>query len=71
MRAFMKLAVVQTKLYLREPVGVFFTLLFGPLMLIMMGFIFGNEPQALYNGLSQMDVSVPGLHCPRSSASPD
>jgi ABC-2 type transport system permease protein len=60
MRAFMKLAVVQTKLYLREPVGVFFTLFFGPLMLIMMGFIFGNEPQALYNGLSQLDVSVPG-----------
>ena len=59
MRTFIKLAVVQTKLYLREPMGVFFTLLFGPLMLIMMGFIFGNEPQELLNGLSQMDVSIP------------
>ena len=59
MRAFMKLAVVQTKLYLREPMAVFFTLLFGPLMLIMMGFIFGSKPQELLNGLSQMDVSVP------------
>jgi ABC-2 type transport system permease protein len=59
MRTFLKLAVVQTKLYLREPMGVFFTLLFGPLMLIMMGFIFGNKPQELLNGLSQMDVSVP------------
>jgi ABC-2 type transport system permease protein len=59
MHAFMKLAVVQTKLYLREPMGVFFTLLFGPLMLVMMGFIFGSEPQELLNGLSQLDVSVP------------
>lgn len=59
MRTFLKLAVVQTKLYLREPMGVFFTLLFGPLMLIMMGFIFGTEPQEVLSGLSQMDVSVP------------
>jgi ABC-2 type transport system permease protein len=59
MRTFMKLAVVQTKLYLREPMAVFFTLLFGPLMLIMMGFIFGSKPQEVLNGLSQMDISVP------------
>jgi ABC-2 type transport system permease protein len=59
MHTFMKLAVVQTKLYLREPMGVFFTLLFGPLMLVMMGFIFGSEPQELLSGLSQLDVSVP------------
>jgi ABC-2 type transport system permease protein len=59
MRTFLKLAIVQTKLYLREPMGVFFTLLFGPLMLIMMGFIFGSKPQELLSGLSQLDVSVP------------
>ncbi|MGA9398702.1 MAG: ABC transporter permease [Anaerolineaceae bacterium] len=59
MHAFLKLAIVQTKLYLREPMGVFFTLLFGPLMLVMMGFIFGSTPQPILNGLSQLDVSVP------------
>ena len=59
MHTFGKLAVVQTKLYLREPMSVFFTLLFGPMLLVMMGFIFGNAPQPLLHGLSQMDVSVP------------
>jgi ABC-2 type transport system permease protein len=59
MSALMKLAIVQTKLYLREPIAVFFTLAYGPLLLIMMGFIFGNEPQEVLNGLSQLDISVP------------
>jgi ABC-2 type transport system permease protein len=59
MHAFGKLAVVQTKLYLREPIALFFTLLFGPLMLVLMGFIFGNTPQPMFNGLGQMDISVP------------
>lgn len=59
MRAFTKLAFVQTKLYLRDPMSVFFTLLFGPLLLIMFGFIFGNEPQAILGGLGHLDISVP------------
>lgn len=60
MRAFMKLSTVQTKLYLREPMSVFFTLAFGPIMLVMMGVIFGSLPRPELNGLSQMDLSVPG-----------
>ncbi len=60
MRAFMKLSSVQTKLYLREPMSVFFTLAFGPIMLVMMGVIFGSLPRTELNGLSQMDLSVPG-----------
>jgi ABC-2 type transport system permease protein len=59
MRALRKLAIVQAKLYLREPVGVFFTLLFAPLLLIMMGFVFGNAPDALFGGRGQLDVNVP------------
>jgi ABC-2 type transport system permease protein len=56
----MKLSSVQTKLYLREPMSVFFTLAFGPIMLVMMGVIFGSLPRTELNGLSQMDLSVPG-----------
>jgi ABC-2 type transport system permease protein len=59
MRAFAKLAVVQTKLYLREPMALFFTLLFGPMLLLLMGLIFSGTPQLQLNGLSQMDISVP------------
>ena len=59
MRALWKLTVVQAKLYLREPIGAFFTLLFAPLVLILFGFIYGNDPQTAFGGLGSMDVSVP------------
>ncbi len=59
MSTFVKLATVQTKLYMREPMAVFFTLILGPMVLVMMGLIFGNAPQAQLGGLSQLDISVP------------
>lgn len=59
MYAFGKLSMIQTKLYVREPMAIFFTLLLGPLMLVLMSFIFGNTPRPELNGLSQMDISVP------------
>jgi ABC-2 type transport system permease protein len=59
MRTFFKLAWMQTKLYLREPMAVFFTLAFGPLMLVMMGFIFGGQARPELGGISQLDYSVP------------
>lgn len=59
MRALTKLAFVQAKLYLRDPMSVFFTLLFGPLLLILFGFIFGNDPQPMFSGLGHLDISVP------------
>ncbi len=59
MNAFGKLSIIQTKLYVREPMAIFFTLLLGPLLLVLMSFIFGNTPRPELNGLSQMDISVP------------
>jgi len=59
MRALWKLTVVQAKLFLREPIGAFFTLLFAPLVLILFGFIYGNDPEPLFGGRGSMDISVP------------
>jgi ABC-2 type transport system permease protein len=59
MLGFGKLTLVQAKLYLREPMAAFFTLLFGPFLLILLGFINGNDPNPLYGGLGYLDVSVP------------
>jgi ABC-2 type transport system permease protein len=59
MQGLWRLTVVQAKLYLREPVGAFFTLLFAPLVLILFGFIYGNDPEPLFGGRGSMDVSVP------------
>ena len=60
MVGFRKLTVVQAKLYLREPMAAFFTLAFGPFMLIILGAIFGNEPDPMFGGgLGYLDMSVP------------
>jgi ABC-2 type transport system permease protein len=60
MPGFWKLTIVQAKLYLREPMAAFFTLLFGPAMLVLLGSIFGNEPSPATGGLGYLDQAVPG-----------
>ena len=59
MLGFQKLTLVQAKLYLREPMAAFFTLLFGPALLILLGFIFRNVPDPMYSGLGYLDMAVP------------
>jgi ABC-2 type transport system permease protein len=59
MRSFHKLTLVQAKLYLREPLAMFFTLLFAPLMLVLLGFVFGNDPDPMFGGRGYLDISVP------------
>ncbi len=59
-RAIGKLIIVQAKLYLREPVSVFFTLLFAPMLLILMGFVLGNAPSPEFGGRGALDAYVPG-----------
>lgn len=59
MKAFLKYTWIEIKLFLREPIGAFFTLLFPLMMLFLFGTIYGNEPQAMFNGYGSVDVSVP------------
>jgi len=59
MIGFRKLALVQAKLYLREPMSAMFTLAFGPLLLLLLGSIFGNEPSEATGGIGYLDASVP------------
>jgi len=59
MLGFRKLAVVQAKLYLREPLNVFFTLALGPLLLVLLGLIFGNKPDPMLGGLAYLDIATP------------
>ena len=60
MLGFRKLTLVQAKLYLREPMAAFFALLFGPSLLILLGFIFENDPDPMLGGLGYLDRSVSG-----------
>lgn len=60
MNTFLKMTWIELKLAMREPMGVFFTLAFPLLLLILFGSIFGNEPSELMGGFGSVDVSVPG-----------
>jgi ABC-2 type transport system permease protein len=59
MKSLMKMTWMETKLFLREPVGAFFTLVFPLMMLFLFGSIYGNAPSELFNGRGTVDISVP------------
>lgn len=59
MQAFIKYTWTEIKLFLREPVGAFFTLAFPLMMLFLFGTIYGNEPTPMFNGYGSIDVSIP------------
>jgi ABC-2 type transport system permease protein len=61
MRGFGKLFLIQFKLYLREPVAFFFSLAYPALLLLLFGFIFGNQPDPGFWGrnFGTVDASVP------------
>jgi ABC-2 type transport system permease protein len=59
MTGFWRLSLVQAKLYIREPMAMFFTLLFAPSIFVLLGSIFKNTPDPLYGGRGYLDMSVP------------
>ena len=59
MKELRKLIITQAKLYIREPIATFFTMAYAPLMLILFGSIYGNDPVPMFGDLGTMDISVP------------
>jgi len=59
-RSLRKLMVTQVKLYVREPIALFFTLFMPVVLLVMLGFIIGNEPVPELGGRGHLDVNLPG-----------
>lgn len=60
MKPFLKLTYIELKLQLREPVGLFFTLAFPVMLLVLFGAIFGNEAEEFLGGYGQVDLSMSG-----------
>jgi len=60
MRGFGQLLITNFKLFLREPIGTFFTLAFPSLLIVLFGAMYGNEPSPLFGGYGSMDISMPG-----------
>lgn len=59
MKSLWKMTWIETKLFLREPVGAFFTLAFPLLLLFLFGSIYGNTPTPMFGGRGTIDISVP------------
>jgi ABC-2 type transport system permease protein len=61
LKSFWKLTLAECKLYFRFPVAAFFTLALLPMILLLLGAIFGNDPSPVYGGQGFLDVAVPGF----------
>ena len=61
MKSLMKMTWMEAKLFLREPIGAFFTLAFPLIYLFMFGIISGNEPTPQFGGQRTIDASIPGM----------
>ncbi|WP_026404389.1 ABC transporter permease [Actinomadura rifamycini] len=62
MTALARLTATEMKLFFREPVGVFFTLAFPPLLLVVLGLVPDfREPQEQFGGLRTIDLYAPIL----------
>ncbi len=59
MKSLLKMIWMEAKLFLREPVGAFFTLVFPLMMLFLFGSIYGNEPTPMFGGQGTIDISIP------------
>lgn len=59
MRGLAKLSWIEMKLFFREPIASFFTLVFPLMMLFIFGGIYGNKPSSFFGGYGSVDVSVP------------
>ncbi len=55
----MKMTWMEARLFLREPVGAFFTLAFPLMLLFLFGSIYANKPVAMFGGYGTVDISVP------------
>jgi ABC-2 type transport system permease protein len=60
MRGLGYLLLINFKLFLREPIGTFFTLAFPSLLIVLFGSMYGNNPEEIFGGYGSMDISMPG-----------
>ncbi len=61
MKSLLKMTWMETKLFLREPVGAFFTLVFPLMMLLLFGIIYGNTPPPGSNSQGAINALIPAF----------
>ncbi len=61
MKSLLKMTWVEAKLFLREPVGAFFTLVFPLMMLFIFGSIYGNTPPPGFDSQGAITALIPAF----------
>ncbi len=61
MKSLLKMTWMETKLFLREPVGAFFTLVFPLMMLFIFGSIYGSQSAPQSGSQGTVDILIPAL----------
>lgn len=61
MKAYRALVDTQFRSQLREPVGLFFGVVFAPVLVLVLGLFFGNEPNPDFGGRGFVDATLPGF----------
>jgi ABC-2 type transport system permease protein len=61
MKKYFKMTLMEMKLFLRDPLCTFFTLVFPLMYLFLFGFISGNEPTPMFGGRNMIEAAIPNL----------
>lgn len=61
MRGLKKLSIVEFKMFLRDPTGAFFTIIFPLMLILVFGSIYGNGANPDFGGYGIVDVYVPSF----------
>src|SRR5665647_3008500 len=59
MKAFLCMSITEFKLSTRNFIYMFFAFVFPPMMLLLFGEIYGNDPTPFYNGHGAVDILTP------------
>jgi len=59
MNAFLQMSMTEFRMALRNFIYMFFAFVFPPMMLLLFGGMYGNEPTAFYGGHGAVDVLTP------------
>lgn len=59
MRAYRTLTTMLIRSALREPIGLFFSIIFAPLLVTILGAIFGNDPMPQFGNRGFVDAILP------------
>ena len=61
MRSYRALTAALCRSTLREPVGFFFTIVFAPALVLILGLIFGNDPDPDFGGVGYISRTLPAF----------